>query len=292
MASGECRTRLEAVADEQSGLLIIPPGSERSLDIQWLAFKAGLKLAMRVSCDPSSADAIERRYRAGGAQVRRGLRVIDGERQAVVYVAQTAARAEELRNLDCGTTPIAWVRNFFVGHDRELGTLLGYPACCVQAFQRRARPRLDDWYRTAQNAWMARPAPRLNVLLMPEGRSLLSFYPCRYDCEAALELADRIADIAREADAAWLDFVEHQLALPIAVDRTGARAHVELDGPIRDGKARVVRAWAPVDARGNSLLQDRELAGRLAGRPVSALGRVSSGARGPEPLVIDFSAGR
>lgn len=271
-----------------------PPPEKRALDVQWLAFRAGIKPAIRISCEAWEVDDVARRFIAGGAYIARGSRFLHDRQVAVIYIAKTAAQAEEMRIIECGTGVRAWVRNRLVHHNLRLGTLLGYPACCVKAYNRRARTwrREHDWYRSARAAWVPRPVPRLNDLLMVEGRSLLSFDPCRYDCPAALELAERIAAAAREADADWLEYADQQLALPIAVDRRGARAHVELEGPSRGGSARIVRAWAPVSTGGDSQKKDLQLAGRLPGRRVSRAGLVEEARSTPPPIVMDFPAYR
>lgn len=258
--------------------LRVPP-ERRMPDVEELAFRAGIKPALRISCKASEVDDVVRRLEAGGAHVRRGSRVIEGEELALVYVARSGAEAEQLRSVERADD-----------HTLSLGALLGYPACCVAAYDQRARAGTseNDWYRSARAGWVSRPMPRLNALLMVEGRSLLSFDPCRYDCPAAFELASRVADAVREVDSEWLEFAERQLALPIAVDRRGARAHVELEGRIPDGRARIIGAWAPVSPRGDSRDKDRALAERLAGRPVSHEGL----ADGEAAIVMDFSAGR
>ncbi len=270
-----------------------PPPDKRTLDIEWLAFRAGIKPALRISCEAADADQVAQRYVAGGAHVRRALRIIEGQELVVVYVARTRARAEQLRRVEGGKGRLAWLQDP-LDDNRVLGTLLGYPRCCVRAYDRslRIRARENDWYRSARAAWIPRPAPRLNALLMVEGRSLLSFDPCRYDCPAALELADRVADAVREADREWLEYAEGQLALPITVDRRGARAHVELDRNVPGGRARIIRAWAPASVAGDSRKKDLELADRLPGLRVSRQGLVEESRPIRAPVVVDFPAGR
>lgn len=271
-----------------------PPPEQQTLDIEWLAFRAGIKPAIRISCEASEADGLAKRYLEGDAHVRRGSFVIDGRKLAVIYVARSEDEAERLRRIECDKSLLSWVVDRFEHHNNRLGRLLGYPECCVAAYGRRSRGkgRENDWYRSARAAWVQKPMPRLNALLMVEGRSLLSFDACRYDCPAALALAERLAEAAHEANAGWLAYAEHQLALPIAVDRRGARAHVELDRPIWKGGARIVEAWAPVSLAGSSLQLDVELAYRLRNRFVSRQGLVEDLSGRWPPIVMDFSADR
>ena len=114
--------------------------------------------------------------------------------------------------------------------ETEFGQELGYPACCVAAFGERlhlrttegvdqeARQEGHTWrwrvggirrtlkrllptrwqaasphYYHAASAWVAQPAPRLNIFRAGEGASLISFEPCSFRCDAALEIQGPIA---------------------------------------------------------------------------------------------------
>lgn len=266
---------------------------QRQLDVEYLAFSRGIKPAVRISGTTEEVEAAERRYRELGAEVRRGRRVIASAERWIAYVAHSDREAERMRYLDGVAPTLTWLRKRWNDPNVELGRLLGYPDCCVKAFGRRARGRRlkteHDWYRAACAARLARSDFRLNVLLMAEGRSLLSFEPCRYDCANALELRSLIADAVRADDPEWLDYVECQARLPIAVGPDGARAHVELDRRIGQGGARIVRAWPPVAPRGTSQEKDVGLARRIEHLVVTADGWVPLGLAKPAPVVVDFS---
>jgi len=265
-----------------------PPPERRALDVQWLAFQAGIKPAIRVSAAAHELEEIESRYRSLGAYVEPSRHQLRLGRQAywIAYVAHSAREATELK-----LTEEASVR----ASDRDamkLGRLLGYPECCVKAFcSRDRRGKENDWYLAARDAWVARPLPALNVLLLSERRHLVSFEPCTYDCSRALELAERTAEALARVDKPWLDYVMTELARPIAINAAKDRAHIELDGPI-GSEPRVVRAWAPEGPDGTSRPGDAALSRQLPGRRVSRRGLIAL-KRGARPLIaVDFAAGR
>jgi len=269
------------------------PVERRRVDVEWHAFAAGAKPAVRLALAPGDADEVASRYAELGASTARTATItFQGAPAVLVYAARTADDAEALRDLEARILARAPDRHALM---RELGRRLGYPPCCAAAFVARSRRdtswrrllfgRTVDTFQAARDGWVAKPRPRLDDLLRREGRALVSFQPCRYDCEHALEVADRIAEVVRGVDAGWLAWVEGELARPIAVAANGARAFVDLDEePVR----RIVRATAPVDPGGRSLAPDVDLARRLAGRSVGERGRIGGlGARAPVVL-LDF----
>ncbi len=302
--------RWQALPPPEPRAPALPP-AKRTVDVEWLAFQAGIKPALRVSADASRIDEIVARYRELGAHVARSHAPVRcGDRDLwVAYVAHSIHEARELRRVEGQPR-----------HDVELGRLLGTPGCCAEAFDARLRlphrgslgnrvlrppwqlvrgvfdervrrAGADDWYLAAYDAWVERPLPPLNVLLLSEHRHLLSFDPCRYDCEAALSLATRIADAIARVDAPWLEHLMTELSRPIAITPERHRAHVELEGPLEKG-SRIVRAWAPVRPDGGTSPGDEVLRRRLPGRAVSPRGRVEWGRYALPTLVVDFSAGR
>ena len=85
------------------------------------------------------------------------------------------------------------------GWDRLLGRLLGYPACCADAFAL-------EW-QDAQTHWMGDPATRLlaaprdpsrplpwrtNIFARYAAPCLIEHFPCRFDCPATLLIARRV----------------------------------------------------------------------------------------------------
>ncbi len=69
-----------------------------------------------------------------------------------------------------------------------VGIILGYPACCVEAYIREAERGLDSGERASE---------QLEEMGYPESTSAyfaLYFYPCRPDCPEAQSLGDRILE--------------------------------------------------------------------------------------------------
>jgi hypothetical protein len=76
-------------------------------------------------------------------------------------------------------------------HEMELGLLLGYPRCCCEAIARVGESRID-----ARAAVVAKwPFQGRFRLIDPsgyrQGSSLICHLPCRADCVASLEIAER-----------------------------------------------------------------------------------------------------
>lgn len=272
------------------------------IDVEWCAFRAGLKPALRISAAPDEADAIAARYRAGGAPIAMSdPMALRGRVTRLVYVAGSERGAAGLVQLE---------RRLFNEPSRrerrevslELGYRLGYPRCCVEGFVYRnhgppssalvslfTRRLGHDAYKGARDAWVARPLPRLNVLFMPARRGYLSFDPCRYDCELAAALADRTAEaVAAEAPAAVAE-IDAELACATAISASGARARVVLElGPKR--RRWVARAEAPLDLDGVASDADGRFARGLVEREVAQRGLVLGGRSFSPPVVVDFAA--
>lgn len=282
---------------EKSRVSNVAP-SARRVDVELRALEAGIKPALRLSAEPGEMDAMAARYKARGHQVVRAEIRPYGRRREIAYVASTRDVLDELAHLEARLTRPRLTSREPIECTRAIGERLGYPSCCVEAFIRRIAPRPWAGARTqllrrmnaitylgVRDAWVPRGNPRLNSHLLAEGRSLISFEPCRYDCPAAGAVADRIADVVGREDPGWLAFVEGELARPIAVDRRGARAHVDLE-PTR----RVRAASAPTGPLRATREQDIALAARLAGRVVDVNGRVRVRDWIGRPIVVEFGS--
>lgn len=262
------------------------------VDTEWLALRAGLKPGLRLTAEPGDAPEIAARYRGFGCAVVLAEGPVGaGQRgQALIYAAATGQgavglRAAEKPLLDPQVTPRD--KAFYT---RELGLRLGYPACCVAAFAemvrrgdpRHAAARPHDDYVHARSAWTARPDWRLNCLLLRQHARLVSFAACRFDCAAATEQAEAIrAEVQRCAPRA-LPVLEAMLRRPLAIDRDGGRAWLEI------GEGRVVRAEAPREPPdGPTQALDVAAAQRLVGAGVGADGGLAGGE--PAPVRLDFS---
>lgn len=73
---------------------------------------------------------------------------------------------------------------------KEMGKLLGYPECCINAFVEAGKDaKTTDLIRAAHRR-SRRFDARLNVLDPMSPFMLIPHIPCRFDCEASLEIAD------------------------------------------------------------------------------------------------------
>lgn len=258
-----------------------PPAGRAWLDPEHVALAAGIKPALRLRPPQSHFDAVAQQYRAEGFAVVRAA--------TTLYVARSERPARELYDLE-STLARATGRARNLPLQRRVGELLGYPACCIEAFLERcarephpragrlARPRSEAYF-AAQTAWVARPHPRLNTLLGGEGARIVSFEPCRFDCAAATVLADAICDALAREDATRATELDRQLARAVVILPDGTRAVVR----IASGRVRAVAPVRPsVDATLDARVRRRLL--RLEGERVGERGALPGSG-----LLVDFS---
>ncbi|MBK8696329.1 MAG: hypothetical protein IPN17_29685 [Deltaproteobacteria bacterium] len=118
------------------------------LDVEWLAFTAGLKPAVRRTVDPARADEVAARFVREGAAVLRADRhaVLGGREQVVLYAARSHDLAAALRDAEATVLPGHPTVGDVVAAHRAVGAALGFPACCVGAFwERPARGWTGSW---------------------------------------------------------------------------------------------------------------------------------------------------
>jgi hypothetical protein len=151
-----------------------------------------------------------------------------------VYIASDATLAETGIMLD------------EAGEDDLFGALLGIPACCRNAYERNkhqaANKQFDFVPYVSENTNGAMPYDwRLNYLAQYFGFSLLSFFPCSFDCPAAAAAAERTLSMLARCDPAWADrFVDLQKTNVLYTEYQGLHLFRE---PLRDGQL----AYAPRD---------------------------------------------
>jgi hypothetical protein len=209
------------------------------LDIEWLAIKAGLKPANRVTIAPERAADLEARARREGFAVERGARMVEFPGRPpslILYLSPSAERARELVDAEAPLLPPESnglrVDEAVPLHAR-FGRLLGFPPCCVEEFGIRLRRgvtrRLDggdahEDFVAAECAARAseRFLGRLNDLSPNRKVRIVTFYPCRYDCAAASEYAAGVFGSAQAADPAAAKALREALLgrMTIATDGT------------------------------------------------------------------------
>lgn len=158
---------------------------------------------------------------------------------------------------------------------RELGTLLGYPRCCVDAFT--AIGRQDDATLLALRAGDPRP-PRASASssFLLGSLALVSHVPCRIDCPATLAIAERVRD-ALVAKSPSFDGAWRALATTMQMIDASGRAWI-LDARDEGERLRIERARElrpPGDGAHAPILREApELAGRLVDAELEALDAV------------------
>ncbi len=171
----------------------------------------GGPLARRVLLDPGSPfyTWLCERYGADQAPLVgvRPPRDAVRERQTL-YISHERELARRARDLDRMGADAADDAD-----SRALGALLGYPPCCVDAFcalDRRWPNRLPISASASRTKVFQ---PRLNNLAL--GRfAWIAHFPCRYDCEASLDLADAAAEAVAATDASLVARADGDLGLP------------------------------------------------------------------------------
>lgn len=253
------------------------------------ALFAGAKPAVRSTIDPEHLDALCRRYAARGVFVEL-VEPSPGRFPVgtmIVCASKDPERAKQLAEAEAAIKPGHSPRDINV----RIGELLGYPDCCNAAFSRYAnrerRWQASIWPRVAR-AWVPRPHPRLNVLRFVERLHLISFDPCRYDCPAAIAIADRIASACAHERPEATALLDAALARDIAINRMGVRAEVVLER--RDERLQIADArFIPGCSGPVSDDQAERFVQGLLGRLVSARGWVAGSLR--RARVLRFSAG-
>jgi hypothetical protein len=268
------------------------------LDVEWLAFSAGLKPAVRRTVDPARADEVSARFMRDGAEVLRADRpaVLGGRAQVVLYAARSRDLAAALRDAESPVLPGYAPEGDVLAAHRAVGAALGFPACCVEAFCGRLARGVDrlvdggpggyaEDYVASRGLWVAAPDARVNPLLMRAGAQLVSFYPCRFDCPRAVALAEAVRAVvaARAAGAARSLMAVLSRAVVIAGDGARAQGVVEV--------GRIARAAAPT-REGVADARDEALADALVGARVGEDGAVSGvdSVRGEPAWCVRFDA--
>jgi hypothetical protein len=175
-------------------------------------------------------------------------------------------------------------------HDHELGRLLGYPRCCVEAYLEIPPPRRNlDAFARASAASSGPFAHRLNTVDLAIFH-YLSWLPCSFSCAISKAFADAVADHIARKHGQFLTIGGRGATLRAprvscppgcrherfvaAIDATHA-AHrlvvfedvqISITGVFADGVVRVDRVWPTA--------RDRHPAATLAGNALDAAARL------------------
>jgi hypothetical protein len=233
---------------------------------------------MRACFGDAHVERRERRVHVGAQDAWTDRRDL-GEARVELYISRDPALAMRAARLQTEGDPSASLR--------EIGALMGYPPCCVEAFaaQTDRRNNTQNRYATAARTAASRGWPwelaNLHTMLIP-------CYPCRYTCEAALDLARSALAAMDDAHPGAREAIRTQLARPVLYfdHERQLVLHGEADGATARYAGVSVPPEAPPDfaafagaiAAGDELVFDDEaLVVRTAGRTLFALRRTDPG---------------
>lgn len=178
-------------------------------DVEWIAMQAGIKPANRVTISPEHVPALEARAHRDGFVTIHAETLIEFPGRPpsrIVYIAPDATYAQRLKTTEAPLLPpgksTVSIEEAIPLHN-ELGRLLGFPLCCVEEFTRRLRRSVTrrrdgreahEDFVAAEHAASAsqRFLGRLNDLAADRHVRIVTFYPCRYDCDEAASYASRV----------------------------------------------------------------------------------------------------
>lgn len=157
---------------------------------------------------------------------------------------------------DWNGVALGWLCLLF-GWDSLLGTLLGYPPCCVASFDRRwalaSRKFQGDlisllFAEGARGAVVEGQPWQTNLVARYAGHELIQHFPCRLDCPATHELALRYVSALRVVDPALVEALQTALlASVVYTEREGVCAFP--GARVRDCGDAVELAYNPAAAQ-------------------------------------------
>ncbi|MFT3769692.1 MAG: hypothetical protein QM820_30005 [Minicystis sp.] len=266
----------------------VVPTPEEPLEL-W-PFRAGKKPVAFLTALPADADRFAS-YFEGAHVERRERRVhvgpqdawIDqrdlGEVRVELYISRDPALVARAVRLQTEGDPSASLR--------ELGSLMGYPPCCVEAFAAQVdrNNNTRNRYATAARTVTAGAWPweinNLHTMLIP-------CYPCSYACAAARDLASSALDAMDAAHPGARRAIGELLARPALYfdHERQMQLHGEADGDtvryrgvsVPRGTSRDFASFAGAIGLGDELvLTDESLVVRAAGKTLFTLRRTDPG---------------
>lgn len=212
---------------------------------EWIAFEAGLKSAIRVvvAGPEEIADlAASVRSRGWGFYAPSEPVRFSSYTQRIAYVARTDDDARALADIEAPAGPDgARCASGDAAQNERLGVGLGYPACCTAAFARRITlgvTRCPDGslehedYAAAAWALADTTAPHWtlnNLLPDPDPPRLVTWFPCRYDCEATRRYAEALFAIMEAVSPTLAATWRAALQQRTGVGRDGGRTTLPTD---------------------------------------------------------------
>lgn len=286
----------QALAEIAARPIRYPLGSGQADE---LSLRAGLRPLMRELLAPRELEVARARYARAGLLSEVAPRVYattrdgwdhadappaddDPRARRALFVGRDRGRIEAAIACDLAKTDEA---------DRELGRLLGYPRCCVDAFVESSSQRKNpDVHRAALERTRGRALPRLNTADLAVFH-LVSWYPCAYDCAWSARYADAVAGLVARVDAGFLGRIDAALARHRLVLADDAQLSIDgrLDGRT-DGAALALDATWPTACDRHPDAPLEPLPSRVVARALLALRAARTLAIEGDALVLDGRA--
>lgn len=133
-----------------------------------------------------------------------------------------SVRANEPWNYRCVLTRVEhlprWTAAWAVSDNGTIGQLLGYPRCCVEAFEREwvQGGSIDTTWATADGQSDVSGPLEANILLRWVGVRAVPHLPCSFACEASAAMGRKLLAVGRKYGAAeQVEWLEEMLQWPV-----------------------------------------------------------------------------
>lgn len=225
LSPSQCREVCEAASGYKVSRLNLYPHHLGAIG-EWCG-RHGLQVAV---ADFGVREFVEEEGKGGWSNVGRRVRVGEGLR--FVYLGRSASEVERAKAAEASEDFSPWV----------MGDVLRIPRCCTEFFVREKvralRDYADDYvFLTTHATPGSGPFPwQANYLGQYFGYSLIHHFPCRWDCPATLERANRSLALVAEASPQWADTFRRELRGAVVVENRLA-VHQVL-GDAGDGEIR------------------------------------------------------
>ncbi len=175
-----------------------------------------------------------------------------------VYISKHESLAERAKVAD------------FLGNHEQLGTLLGYPSCCVNHFKKikdREYAYANDFITPALDNSSFKVS-LINILPRHVDVSLISHYPCSFDCVSSIKIAEQHLGVVRNYSPELADHILGILKSPVLFTQKNG-VHILLNNRKDGGNMRFqgvlssikntmhdsLMSWGQISANEEGLLQ-------------------------------------
>jgi hypothetical protein len=217
-------------AGAEALLFTAPTPSQDGSRLELLAVGRVVKPTCRIVVPPQAGEEVVAAARRLGLHARRAdARRYSGSAEDLAHLQRTRATSLVLVARTAGELEALADSERREAGQAEIGALLGYPRCCIDAFIAHDEDPKSDLRYAAMQRTGATGSYLLNDL---DGKAgLVSHLVCRYDCAPSIEIAGAVLnELAREAPAEAEAFAATLRGLMIAF-KDGGTLRLEV-GPV------------------------------------------------------------